>query len=196
MGFFEILFIGVGLAMDAFAVSICRGLQMRHGIHLRHTLLISGFFGGFQALMPILGWLLGRQFEHHIKAVDHWIAFALLSVIGGKMIFDAIQEAKEECQQDYAPTEERLDLRQLCLMAVATSIDALAVGVSFALYDVNVLQAALTIGLITFALCLVGVVVGNRFGTRYKSKAAILGGVVLLLIGVKILLQDLGILHF
>ena len=193
MGFFEILFIGIGLAMDAFAVSVCKGLQMRHGINLRHTLIIAGFFGGFQALMPILGWLLGRQFEQHIKAVDHWIAFALLAVIGGKMIVDAIRERNEQDEQCPC-SEQRLDLRQLCLMAVATSIDALAVGVSFALYDTNILEAALIIGLITFALCLAGVAVGNRFGTRFQTKAALFGGAALVLIGIKILLQDLGMI--
>ena len=143
--------------------------------------------------MPLLGWLLGKQFEQYIKGVDHWIAFALLTIIGGKMIFDAIHEKNEDAQH-CSCSEQRLDIRQLCLMAVATSIDALAVGVSFALYDVNVLQASLTIGLITFALCLAGVAIGNRFGTRYQTKAAVFGGAVLILIGVKILLQDLGLI--
>ena len=200
MGFIEIFLTGVGLSMDAFAVSICRGLQMRRGVNWRHLLIIAAFFGGFQALMPAIGYLLGSQFRDYIVAIDHWIAFALLAIIGGKMIYDVICDVREQksgcecCEQ--AQEEERLDVRQIALMAVATSIDALAVGITFAFLQVNLLLAVAVIGITTFALCALGVLVGHKFGARYKNKASLAGGIVLILIGTKILLEHLGLLPF
>jgi len=198
MGFIEILLTGVGLSMDAFAVSVCRGLQMRRRVNLKHLFIIAAFFGGFQALMPAIGYLLGSQFKDYIVAIDHWIAFGLLAFIGGKIIYDVICDMREEkggC--DCCGTqveEERLDVRRIALMAVATSIDALAVGITFAFLEVNLLLAVAVIGITTFLLCALGVVVGHKFGARFKNKATLAGGIVLILIGVKILLEHLGIL--
>ena len=198
MGFIEILLTGIGLSMDAFAVSICRGLQMRRRVNVKHLFIIAAFFGGFQALMPAIGYLLGSQFKDYIVAIDHWIAFGLLAFIGGKMIYDVICDMREEqggCGCCGAQTEEEhLDVRQLALMAVATSIDALAVGITFAFLEVNLLLAIAVIGVTTFALCALGVVVGHKFGARFKNKASLAGGIVLILIGTKILLEHLGIL--
>ena len=199
MGFIEIFLTGVGLSMDAFAVSICRGLQMRRRVNVKHLLIIAAFFGGFQALMPAIGYLLGSQFKNYIVAIDHWIAFALLAFIGGKMVYDVICDIREEkdgceCCECGEETEDRLDIRQLALMAVATSIDALAVGITFAFLEVNLLLAIAVIGITTFALCALGVVVGHKFGARFKNKASLAGGIVLILIGAKILLEHLGIL--
>ena len=190
MGILEFFLTGVGLSMDAFAVSICKGLGMRR-VNYRHTLIIALFFGGFQALMPLAGWLLGRQFEQYIVAVDHWIAFGLLAIIGGNMLRDAFRP--DEQSQDGCGCD-RLDLRELLLMAIATSIDALAVGISFAFLRVNIWLAITVIGLTTFVICTAGVFVGNRFGTRYQKRATIAGGVILILLGLKILLEHLGIL--
>ena len=199
MGFIEIFLTGVGLSMDAFAVSICRGLQMRHRVNWKYLLIIAAFFGGFQALMPAIGYLLGSQFKDYIVAIDHWIAFALLAFIGGKMVYDVIcgiREEKDGCESCSCKeqAEEHLDIRQLALMAVATSIDALAVGITFAFLEVNLLLAVAVIGITTFALCALGVVVGHKFGSRFKNKASLAGGIVLILIGAKILLEHLGIL--
>lgn len=198
MGLIEIFLTGVGLSMDAFAVSICRGLQMRRKVNWRHLLIIAAFFGGFQALMPAIGYLLGSQFKDYIVAVDHWIAFGLLVFIGGKMVFDVIGDIRKErggcpcCEQK--AEEERLDVKNIALMAVATSIDALAVGITFAFLEVNLLLAVTVIGITTFLLCALGVLVGHKFGARFKNKASLAGGIVLILIGTKILLEHLGIL--
>ena len=186
MSFLELLLVAVGLSMDAFAVAVCRGLEMRR-IDYRQALLIAVFFGGFQALMPVVGYLLGAGFEHYISAFDHWIAFALLAFIGGKMIWEAVRGGEEEQPQE-------LDLKMLLMMAVATSIDALAVGITFAFLGVDIVSSALLIACITFSLSFAGVVVGNRFGNRFERKAQVAGGVVLILIGLKILLEHLGIL--
>lgn len=188
MSFLELLLVAVGLSMDAFAVAVCRGLEMRR-IDYRQALLIAVFFGGFQALMPVVGYLLGAGFEHYISAFDHWIAFALLAFIGGKMIWEAVRGGEEEQPQE-------LDLKMLLMMAVATSIDALAVGITFAFLRMDILPSALTIGATTFLISFGGVAAGNRFGARYKQKAEIVGGVVLVLIGVKILLEHLGVIAF
>ena len=174
---------GVGLAMDAFAVSICKGLGMRK-VNGKQALVIGLFFGGFQALMPMIGWLLGRQFEQYIVSIDHWIAFVLLAFIGGKMIAEA---RKPEMDQP-------LDLKELLVMAVATSIDALAVGITFAFLDYPVGEAVLIIGVTTFFISVAGVYIGNFFGNKYQKKAEMAGGVILVLIGFKILLEHLGIL--
>lgn len=189
MGLFELFLIGIGLSMDAFAVAVCKGLSMRR-INYRHALVIAAFFGGFQALMPAVGWLLGKQFESYITSYDHWIAFMLLAVIGGKMIWEALGkgESCENCGGD------ALNLKELTVLALATSIDALAVGITFAFLKVSILRSVTVIGLTTFALSILGVVLGNRFGSRYQKKAELTGGVILILIGVKILLEHLGVL--
>ena len=186
----EILLIGIGLSMDAFAVAICKGLGMRR-INYRHTFIIALFFGGFQALMPFLGWLLGSRFAQYITRYDHWIAFVLLCFIGGSMIRESrSEEDEEEMDASFRPKE-------MLTMAVATSIDALAVGVSFAFLGMGqgeILSAAGLIAATTFVFSAVGVSVGSVFGSRFKSKAELCGGVILILIGLKILLEHLGIL--
>ena len=192
MGITGILGIGVGLSMDAFAVALCKGLGMKR-VNYRHALVIALFFGMFQALMPVIGWALGTQFERFITPIDHWIAFCLLAFIGGKMLLDAVRnEGCKECGE----YRERLDLRELLMLAVATSIDALAVGITFAFLHVDIVLSATIIGITTFAISFAGVVVGNRFGARFERPATIVGGAVLVLIGVKILLEHLGVLAF
>lgn len=190
MGFGELFLIGVGLSMDAFAVAICQGLCMPK-INWRHAGIIALFFGGFQALMPFAGWLLGSQFAGYIQSFDHWVAFILLVIIGGNMVREAL--APEEEALACAVTT-KLDYKQLLLMAVATSIDALAVGVTFAFFEVSIIPAISVIGCTTFCISLAGVAVGNFFGTRYKKRAEVTGGIILILLGVKILLEHLGIL--
>ena len=190
MGFVELLLIGVGLSMDAFAVAICQGLCMPR-INWRHAVVIALFFGGFQALMPFAGWLLGSQFAGYIQSFDHWVAFILLVLIGGNMVREALSPEEEETACAVAA---KLDYRQLFLMAVATSIDALAVGVTFAFLKVDILTAIGLIGVVTFVLSAVGVQIGNIFGSKFKSKAELAGGIVLVVMGLKILLEHLGIL--
>lgn len=185
MGILELSLIGIGLAMDAFAVSICKGLNMRK-INYVHGLITAMFFGVFQAVMPLIGFFLGRQFSTYITTVDHWITFILLAFIGGKMIYEAFSE-NEECETCSAG----LDIKELLLMAVATSIDALAVGVTFAFLDVSIFSSVLIIGVITFVISFIGVIIGNIFGSKYKEKAEVFGGVILILIGLKILLEAL-----
>lgn len=190
MGIVELALIGVGLSMDAFAVSICKGLGMKR-LRMDQALLIALFFGGFQALMPLLGWFLGSGFQSFIEPVDHWIAFALLAFIGAKMLWDAFHDDEEE---DAAAENARLDLKELVMLAIATSIDALAVGISFAFLQVDIVPAVALIGIITFALSLVGVAVGHAFGSRFEKPATTIGGIVLIAIGLKILLEHLGVL--
>ena len=187
MGFVEIFLIGVGLSADAFAVSLCKGLKMLK-INWRHALVIALFFGGFQALMPLIGFYVGIQFEKLIVSFDHWIAFALLAFIGGRMVAEALKkEDGQSCCEDAG-----LDLKELTVLAVATSIDALAVGVSFAFVDgVNIFKAISIIGATTFVLSAAGVAIGNRFGARFQKKAELAGGIILILIGVKILAEGL-----
>ena len=186
MSIFEVLMIGVGLSMDAFAAAVCKGLSMRKA-ELKNILIIGLFFGGFQALMPALGYLLGYQFRDKITAFDHWIAFILLGIIGANMI-------KEACSGDCEKEDDSLDIRTMFLLAVATSIDALAVGITFAFLDVHIIAAVSFIGVTTFIISAIGVKIGNVFGTKYKSKAEFAGGAILILLGVKILLEHLGIL--
>lgn len=190
MGFVELFLIGVGLSMDAFAVSICKGLNMKK-INYKHALIIGGFFGGFQALMPLLGWALGSQFEQYIESVDHWIAFILLAFIGGKMVYESIKGGDDDEESSH---QDKLDIKELFMLAVATSIDALAVGVTFAFLEVSILPSITLIGITTFVISVGGVVIGNRFGSKYKNKAEIAGGMILILIGLKILLEGVGIL--
>ncbi len=186
MGVAELFLIGVGLSMDAFAVAVCKGLAMPR-MRWRQAALIALSFGFFQALMPLLGWALGRQFETYITSVDHWIAFVLLGFIGGKMIWDAFHEEETCC------TQERFRLRELLALSIATSIDAMAVGITFAFLKVQILPAAALIGCTTFLLSLTGVCAGRRFGSRYRNKATLAGGIILCLMGLKILLEHLGL---
>lgn len=192
MGFVELFLIGVGLSMDAFAVSVCKGLGMSR-LNMRQAAVISLFFGGFQALMPFIGWALGSQLTDLITPIDHWIAFGLLAFVGGKMLWDAFHEDLEE-ESDAA--DERLDLKELLMLAIATSIDALAVGITFAFLQVAIVPSIAIIGLTTFAISFAGVAVGHFFGARFEKPATIVGGVVLILIGVKILAEHLGIIAF
>jgi putative Mn2+ efflux pump MntP len=188
--FITLFLIGVGLSMDAFAVSICKGLGMEK-VNKKQAVIIGLYFGGFQALMPLIGWLLGIRFQKYITSVDHWIAFILLALIGGKMVFEALYE-KEEVSVDQKDLP--LNHKEMLLLAIATSIDALAVGITFAFLDTPIVEAIIIIGCTTFVLSIVGVVVGNFFGTRYQKKAEIAGGIILILIGLKILLEHLNIL--
>ena len=191
MSFMELVLIAVGLSMDAFAVAICKGLSVQK-LGWKHYLTVGVWFGGFQALMPTLGYLLGTTFERYITSVDHWVAFVLLCLIGGSMLKEGLAKEEEE-------KEERagFDFKSMLLLAVATSIDALAVGITFALLpDVNIFSAVGLIGTITFCLSAVGLKVGNIFGLKYKSKAEVVGGIILILIGVKILLEHLGVVNF
>ena len=182
MEIIELILLSVGLAMDAFAVSISKGLSVRE-LKPKHGLIAGAYFGGFQALMPLIGWLLGRQFEVLIKSVDHWIAFGLLALIGANMIRESFGEADEQSAS--------FSFKAMLPLAIATSIDALAVGVTFAFLEVNIVLAITLIGVITFAISAAGVKIGNVFGTRFKSKAEFAGGVILILLGIKILVEHL-----
>ena len=190
--FIELFLIGVGLSMDAFAVSICKGLGMEK-VNKKQAFIIGLYFGGFQALMPLIGWFLGIRFQQYITSIDHWIAFVLLVFIGGKMIVEAVRDPDVE---EIGKKDPPLDHKEMFLLAIATSIDALAVGITFAFLDTPIVEAITIIGLTTFFLSIIGVVVGNFFGTRYKKKAEIVGGIILVAIGVKILVEHLGILPF
>ena len=187
MGLFELFLIAVGLSMDAFAVSICKGLAMKK-CTVKKATIVGLYFGGFQAGMPLLGYILGVQFKDIITSIDHWIAFILLGIIGVNMI----KEARESCDC-CNDADESLDVKTMVGLAVATSIDALAVGVTFAFLQVNIVPAVSFIGVITFTLSATGVKIGNVFGTRYKSKAELVGGIILVGMGVKILLEHLGV---
>ena len=191
--FIELFLLGIGLAMDAFAFSFCKGLGMRR-LNKKQALIIGLYFGGFQALMPLVGWLLGSQFQKYITSIDHWIAFILLGFIGGKMMIEAIREWNEEETVDVM--DAPLDHKNMLVLAVATSIDALAVGITFAFLDTPIIEAITIIGITTMVISIIGVVVGNFFGSRYKSKAEFIGGLILVLLGLKILLEHLGILVF
>lgn len=188
MGYLEIFLTGIGLAMDAFAVSICKGIQMPK-LKKLNVIIIAIFFGGFQMLMPLIGWLLGSQLVQYIGAFDHWIAFALLAFIGGKM---AIESFKKDDDCECTGTEDKLNIKELFLLAIATSIDALAVGITFSLYpDTNIVSSIAIIGAVTFIICSAGVVIGNKFGAKFKSKAELAGGIVLVGIGIKLLIEGL-----
>lgn len=185
MGLLELFLVAVGLSMDAFAVSICKGLSMPK-MRWKNALLSGVYFGGFQALMPAIGYLLGTQFEDAISSIDHWVAFVLLAVIGINMIREAVGEEES--------LDDSFDVKTMLLLAVATSIDALAVGVTFAFLKVNIVFAVVFIGCTTFVFGIAGIKIGNVFGSRFRAKAQIAGGVILVLIGLKILLEHLGIL--
>ncbi len=185
MGFWELLLLGVGLSMDAFAVSVCKGLAVQRAD--KKTALVCGlWFGFFQALMPVIGFFLGRIFADAIEAVDHWVAFGLLSIVGANMIKEALEEGESDADPD-------LSARAMLPLAVATSIDALAVGVSLAMAEVNIWTAVTLIGVTTFLLSAAGSLVGGVFGRKYEKKAEIFGGVTLIFLGLKILLENLGV---
>lgn len=186
MSIVKLLFIALSLSMDAFAVSVCKGLNMKK-INYKHALIIGGFFGVFQAGMPLIGWFVGKQFADLVTSVSHWIAFGLLAFIGVKMLVEAIQGDEDE------EVPDGLSYKELFVLAVATSIDALAVGVVFAFEDVKIVPSVLIIGVTTFVLSVIGVVIGNRFGAKYNKRAEIAGGVILILLGFKILLEGLGV---
>ena len=183
MSLIELFLLALGLSMDAFAVSVCKGLSVR-ALKLRHALLCGVWFGGFQALMPLVGWLLGIRFQSLITNVDHWVAFILLAVIGVNMLREAGDAESVETAGDFSP-------KTMLAMAVATSIDALAVGVTFAFLDVNIVPAVSFIGVVTFLCAAAGVKIGQVFGLRFKAGAERLGGIVLIAIGIKILIEHL-----
>lgn len=183
MSLLELFIIAVGLSMDAFAVSVCKGLSMCK-MNWKNALVVGLYFGGFQAMMPFLGYLLGSQFKNAITSIDHWIAFILLSVIGINMIREALNKDEESC-------DASLDFQNMLVLAIATSIDALAVGVTFAFLQVSIVPAVSFIGITTFVLSIIGVKVGNVFGCRYKSRAEFAGGTILILMGTKILIEHL-----
>lgn len=186
MGFTELFLIAIGLSMDAFAVSICKGLATGK-VKVKHMLVTGFWFGFFQMLMPLLGYLLAKNFSSQIEAVDHWIAFALLAIIGANMIREGVKRDEEESSSSYSPSA-------MFPLAIATSIDALAIGVSFAFLSVDIIPAVSTIGICTFILSAIGVRLGSSFGAMFKGKAEIAGGAILILIGLKILLEHLGVL--
>lgn len=185
MGLLELFVLAVGLSMDAFAVSICKGLSLGK-IKAKHMCIAGAWFGGFQALMPLIGYFLGSFFAEAITKYDHWIAFILLVLIGGNMIKEAFGKEEE--------LNNAMDVKTMLLLAVATSIDALAVGVTFAFLQVQIVPAIIFIGAVTFAFSAVGIKIGSIFGTKYKSKAEFIGGVILILIGLKILLEGVGLI--
>lgn len=185
MSILELFILAVGLSMDAFAVSVCKGLSLGK-IKPKHMCIAGAWFGGFQALMPLIGYFLGSFFAEMIEKYDHWVAFVLLAIIGGNMI-------KESFDKD-EKVDSSMDVKSMLLLAIATSIDALAVGVTFAFLQVQIVPAVSFIGVITFIFSAVGVKIGSLFGTKYKSKAELFGGIVLVLIGIKILIEGIGVL--
>lgn len=192
MGVIELLIIAVGLSMDAFAVAVCKGLAIRDAkFNLKYTVIIGIYFGVFQAIMPLIGYLLGAQFSDKITAIDHWIVFILLSIIGGKMIWESF-----DCEQVDIDTDSPVAFKKMIPLALATSIDALAVGVGFAFLKVDIVPAVTFIGIITFILSMVGVKIGNVFGTKFQAKAELAGGIILILMGIKILFEHLNIISF
>lgn len=188
MSLLTLFITAVGLSMDAFAVAICKGLAMKK-LSWKKALIIGLWFGGFQALMPTIGYLLGTRFESYVTAIDHWIAFVLLALIGANMV-------KESFSKEEESSNDAVDFKTMFLLAIATSIDALAVGVTYAFLQVRIVPAVSFIGVITFTLSIVGVKIGNVFGLKYKSKAELTGGILLIVMGIKILLEHLGLLNW
>lgn len=188
MSLLTLFITAVGLSMDAFAVAICKGLAMKK-LSWKKALIIGLWFGGFQALMPTIGYLLGTRFESYVTAIDHWIAFVLLVLIGANMV-------KESFSKEEESSNDSVDFKTMFLLAIATSIDALAVGVTYAFLQVRIVPAVSFIGIITFTLSIVGVKIGNVFGLKYKSKAELTGGIILIVMGIKILLEHLGLLNW
>ena len=187
MSLFTLFITAVGLSMDAFAVAICKGLAMKK-LSIKKALIVALWFGGFQALMPTIGYLLGTKFESYVVAIDHWIAFVLLGLIGVNMIREALSKDEEDAC-------DAVDMKTMFPLALATSIDALAVGVTYAFLKVQIVPAVSFIGIITFSLALLGVKLGNVFGLKYKAKAELAGGVILILMGTKILMEHLGLVE-
>lgn len=205
MSLLELFIIAIGLSMDAFAVAICKGLAMKKA-YFKDAIIVGLYFGIFQAVMPLIGYSLGEQFQDKITSIDHWIAFILLGIIGINMIresrsvedeiaVDSIAEEGMETCCIEANYSNCLSFKNMCVLAIATSIDALAVGITFAFLKVNIIHAVSLIGTVTFTLSIIGVKIGNIFGAKYKSKAEFAGGLILLLMGIKILLQHTGIIH-
>lgn len=186
MGIFEVIFISISLAMDAFAVSICKGLSMNK-LDWKKAFIIALYFGAFQALMPVIGYFLGATFSDFVTSIDHWIAFILLAIIGGNMIKESFDNEEEK-------RNDNVDFKTMIVLAIATSIDALAIGVTFAFLKTSIILPVVCIGVITFLMSLLGVKIGNKFGDKFQNKAELLGGIILILIGLKILLEHLGII--
>ena len=191
MSLLELFILAVGLSMDAFAVAVCKGLSMRE-VSINKAGIVGLYFGGFQAGMPLIGYFLGLQFKDYIMSVDHWIAFILLSFLGIKMIQEAL--SKEDDEDEKQDEKEMLSFKNISVLAIATSIDALAVGITLAFLQVDIVPAVSFIGITTFVLSIIGVKIGNVFGIKYKSKAEFVGGIILIFMGVKILLEHLGII--
>lgn len=185
---FTVFLIGIGLSMDAFAVSVCKGVKMPK-FNFKQTFIISLFFGAFQAIMPLIGFYLGISFKDYIESIDHWVAFVLLVFIGAKMAIESFKDDDENISNKF-------DIKELFVLSVATSIDALAVGIAFAIDDVNIFAAVTLIGVTTFVLSAIGVFIGYKFGEVYKSKAELAGGIILILIGIKVLLEHLNVISF
>lgn len=188
MGAIEILLISIGLAMDAFAVSVCKGLAMKK-MSWKKAIIIGLYFGIFQAVMPVIGYFLGTTFERFITNVDHWVAFILLVGIGINMVKEVFDKESEN-------RNDNVDVKTMLVLSIATSIDALAIGITFVCLKIHIVMPVITIGLITFIISIIGVKIGNRFGDKYEKKAEIMGGVILILLGIKILLEHLGIINF
>ena len=186
MGILEILLVSIGLAMDAFAVSICKGLSMKK-MNWKNAIIVGLYFGIFQGLMPIIGYFLGSTFESFVTQIDHWIAFGLLGFIGINMLKEAFSKDSENCN-------DSIDFKTMIILAIATSIDALAVGITFAFLKVNVILAATMIGVLTFLISVLGIKIGNKFGDKYERKAETVGGLILIFMGIKILLEHTGII--
>ena len=187
MSLTELFILAVGLSMDAFAVAVCKGLSMQK-MEWKKAVVIGLYFGGFQGMMPVIGYLLGVQFQDKITAIDHWIAFVLLGLIGANMVKESMDKEAEE-------TDDSVSFQSMSVLALATSIDALAIGVTFAFLNVQIVPAVSFIGVVTFVLSMAGVKIGNVFGCRYKSKAELAGGIILILMGTKILQEHKGFLH-
>ena len=186
MGALEVVLVAIGLAMDAFAVSICKGLSMKK-MSWKKALIIGAYFGIFQGLMPVMGYFLGSTFESWVTQIDHWIAFVLLTLIGLNMLKEAFGKDCDNCN-------DSVDFKTMIMLAVATSIDALAIGISFAFLQTNIVLSAFVIGIITFGTCILGVKIGNKFGDKYERKAETVGGLILILIGIKMLVEHLGLI--
>ncbi|GAA0069020.1 manganese efflux pump MntP family protein [Clostridium sardiniense] len=203
MSFLSIFMTAIGLSMDAFAVALAKGMSLKKNL-LKNALKIAVFFGGFQAIMPFIGWFAGRYFRDYIESFDHWIAFILLGAIGGKMIYESFKGEKENCSLDEDDIanevsveeelieEKGLSNKNLTLLAIATSIDALAVGVSFAFLNVSILPAISIIGITTFVLCMIAVLIGRKLGCILQKYAEVAGGIILILMGLKILIEHIG----
>ncbi|MDF2588168.1 MAG: hypothetical protein K0S41_2009 [Anaerocolumna sp.] len=195
MSIIELFILAVGLSMDAFAVAICKGLSLKK-VTTKHAVTVGLYFGIFQAGMPLIGYFLGIQFRDKITSIDHWVAFVLLGIIGVNMIREALKKDENECGECGCPAEKEqtLPFKNMIVLAVATSIDALAVGITFAFLQVDIVPAVSFIGLVTYSLSLVGVKIGSVFGAKFKSKAELTGGIILVCIGTKILVEHLGLL--